>query len=72
MLSKKLQNQLLNLLSFLEGNYPEETECKQLYWNQELLTISSEGVIEFDTFSFPSVCACHILDYEWTISWLGS
>merc|ERR1711971_174688 len=56
----------------LEGNYPEETECKQLYWNQELLAISSEGVIEFDTFPFPSVCACHILDYEWTISWFGS
>ena len=44
------------------GRVPEATECKQLYWNQEMLSISRDGVIEFDTFSFPSVCACHTVD----------
>ena len=45
-----------------EGNFPDVTECRQLFWNQELLSISEEGSIEFDTFKFPSVCACHIVD----------
>ena len=42
------------------GRVPKATECKQLYWNQEMLSISRDGVIEFDTFS--SVCACHTVD----------
>ena len=44
------------------GRVPEATECKQLYWNQELLSVSEDGSIEFDTFIFPSFCACHIID----------
>ena len=44
------------------GKVPEATECKQLYWNQELLSVSEDGSIEFDTFIFPSFCACHIID----------
>ena len=44
------------------GKVPEATECKQLYWNQELLSVSQDGSIEFDTFIFPSFCACHIID----------
>ena len=46
----------------VEGNFPEVTQCKQLFWNQELLSITEEGAIEFDSFRFPSVCACHIVD----------
>ena len=46
----------------VEGNFPEVTQCQQLFWKQELLSISEEGSIEFDTFKFPSVCACHIVD----------
>jgi len=45
-----------------EGNHPEATKCKQLYFNQKMLSISEDGSIEFDTFTFPSNCACHIVD----------
>ena len=46
----------------VEGNSPESTQCQQLFWSQELLSINEDGAIEFDSFYFPSVCACHIID----------
>ena len=47
------------------GIFPDATKCEQLYSNQDLLSISTDGSIEFDTFKFPSVCACRIIDQSY-------
>ena len=52
-----------------EGNHPDATECKQLYMNQELLSVSEDGSIEYDKFRFPSTCACHIIDESY-LNWI--
>ena len=44
------------------GFYPNATACNQLYTRHDLLAISPNGYIEYDSFKVPSACICKILD----------
>ena len=43
-----------------EGNYPDDTICKQIYSRHNMLTVSPSRVVAYETFLFPSACICHL------------
>ena len=46
--------------------YGQESECRQLYLDTRLVARSPDtGALTTDTFSFPSCCACHVLNIEY-------
>ena len=48
------------------GSWPGQvTQCRQQYLDHKLVVLSLEGEILLDTFSFPSCCACHVLNIEY-------
>lgn len=42
-----------------EGNCPEATKCKQKYTRHNMLTVSPDEGVTYDTFKIPSACVCH-------------
>eukprot|EP00088_Acartia_fossae_P013954 TRINITY_DN173_c0_g1_i2.p1 TRINITY_DN173_c0_g1~~TRINITY_DN173_c0_g1_i2.p1 ORF type:complete len:470 (-),score=68.90 TRINITY_DN173_c0_g1_i2:421-1809(-) len=44
--------------SGVDGNAPEQTECRQVYRTHKLLILNDFGELEADEFDFPSACAC--------------
>ena len=48
------------------GSWPGQvTQCRQQYLDHKLVVLSMEGEVLLDTFSFPSCCACHVLNIEY-------
>ena len=47
-----------------QGVNPEATECRQMYSKHSLLSISLDGTVDYDTFSVPTACVCHIINKE--------
>jgi len=43
-----------------EGNYPDDTICKQIYSRHNMLTVSPSRGVAYETFLFPSACICHL------------
>ena len=45
------------------GSWPGQiTQCRQQYLDHKLVVLSMGGEVLLDTFSFPSCCACHVLN----------
>ena len=47
-----------------QGVNPEATECRQMYSKHSLLSISLDGTVDYDTFSVPTACVCHIINKD--------
>ena len=48
------------------GSWPGQiTQCRQQYLDHKLVVLSLAGEVLLDTFSFPSCCACHVLNIEY-------
>ena len=48
------------------GSWPGQvTQCRQQYLDHKLVVLSMAGEVLLDTFSFPSCCACHVLNIEY-------
>ena len=47
-----------------QGINPEATECRQMFSKHSLLSIGLDGRVDYDTFSIPTACVCHIVDKE--------
>ena len=45
-----------------EGQFPQATECKQIYTKHNMLAISEDGDIFVENFRIPSTCVCSIVD----------
>merc|ERR1712226_264341 len=43
-----------------DGNYPDDTICKQLHNHHNMLTVSPDKGVAYETFLFPSACVCHL------------
>merc|ERR1712126_467654 len=43
-----------------DGDNPEFTSCRQLYTEHKLLSLTTEGQLEVDSFMLPSACACYV------------
>merc|ERR550525_13240 len=43
-----------------EGIFPDATVCKQKYARQNLLALSPDANLVFETFFIPSACVCHL------------
>ena len=46
------------------GINPDATQCRQMYSKHSLLSISLDGTVDYDTFSVPTACVCHLKDKE--------
>jgi len=44
------------------GLYPEATGCRQRYTRHNMLTITGDRTVAYETFLIPSACVCHIRD----------
>jgi len=44
------------------GNFPEATVCRQRYTRHNLLAITADRRVAYETFLIPSACVCHIKD----------
>ena len=56
-----------------EGLIPESTVCKQLHSRHNMLTVSPERVVAYETFLIPSACVCHLrTDYSDYFGALGT
>jgi len=42
-----------------EGNFLGATKCKQIYSRHNMLTVSPDNGVGYDTFLIPSACVCH-------------
>jgi len=51
-----------------EGLFPDATVCRQKYSRQNMLALSEDAQLVFETFLIPSACVCYLRDPSFFLS----